>query len=834
MSEISFCFRRLRGTPGFTAFATLSAALGASLVSATFAATSGFMWTPIEVRDPDRVVVLLGAVSSGHRTWRGPVVSRLDFQELLSKQTAFDHLTATRAETHVVAGSGVSVVAQVEAVTEGYFEVTGVTPAVGRLLQAADQRASAAPVAVLSRRFWSVSFGGTADVVGRTIRIAGQPFEIVGVAAGPYHGMASRLMMATDAWIPMPAADALNPALASDAESDRSRREFSVLGRLAAGREVSEATAELDAVSRRLDEVYPVSAARDRKVSPPRSRSWTARAVADVNDELQDTQVWLRATIVGLAALILIIACTNLANLMLARATERRSEFAIRLAVGASRRRLVFAQLVESLLIAMAGGFGALLITPLLFVMFAIDVPIGGGVIIHLEPTLNWAVLLVLMAATAVSLAVFGLVPAMSSSRVDLRTAITAETPAVAPRWRGRQVLIALQVAVSAALFVLVALAADVLRNYSQHDSGIDVDRLAVGFLNLGGPGWTEARARRAVDRVLDQARANTGVQAIALASGLPFGIPWTRSASVSAVRPTSGWSDSGSRAYVIAGTPDLLRTLGIRLVQGRSFDERDGASSTRVGVVSEHTAETLFGTQNVLGHEVFLQTAPDSADMADSVAVTIIGVTRDTDTAMVLTRGIGVIFLPLAQHFERRLVVVARATGEPEPLIAPLRQIVSAADPDLAMEARAGTGPVVLSGLYVFIETLARTAGGFALVAMTLSMAGLYGLLDWLVARRRREIGIRMALGADLPVIRRMVLRDGLRPVMWGLPAGMLLGILARLAVGAVYRLPLGATEIVAILVVPTALVCAAIAACYPAATSAARIDPNVALRDA
>ena len=832
--EVAFAWRRLRSAPIFTAFAVTSLALGVGVTSAIFSAIQSVMWTPVKVADPSQIVVLVGVTSySNAPVWRGPVVSRLDFEDARATTTSFSGLAATTIQVPAMTADGLSVVPTIETVSGSYFDTVQVGPSLGRVLVPSDDRPDAPAVVVISYRFWQTTFAADPNVVGRVVRIAGRPFEIVGVAADSFGGLTYRLMTFTQAWVPLSAAASFTQSSATPQPEEvlRNRPQLQVIGRLASGRTVQTASVELTAISKRLDQSWPLTRDLPNGTRMTFARAWSAKAASEINAEFSETETSVSAIIVGLVALVLVVACTNLANLVLGRGTSRRHEFAVRQALGASRLRLVREQLIESLLVAGFGALGAFLVVRVLMTVLAVDLPIAQAVVITLTPTLNGTVLLVAGLAMAASLAVFGLAPALQLSRVDVRSVLATDAGTSAPRWRARRQLISWQVAISAAFFMIAAFGAEVIVAEANHDSGVDVDRLALGLVDFGHAPWTEARARLAIDTILQHGRQQPSLEDIAVASKVPYGLPLPGYLTATTLdRPFSA-TERGDTFELIAGTPSIFHTLGVSIVRGRAFTDRDDTNAPAAGIVSEEAARELFGTTDVVGRQLLSRRGITSTDTTVT-PFTIVGVARDTDTTHLFSRRGGLVYLPLAQHYEPLLVVIARAAKDPAAVVPTLRRIVSDADPDLALTS-AGTGTLMLAGLYALVRILATLSAALAALAMVLSMAGLYGVLTHLIARRTREIGVRMALGADAGRIRQLIIADGMRPVAAGLVLGLFFGVLARLAIRAIYRVPLGPMDAVAMAVGLVPLIVSALLASYLPARRASSIAPNVALRD-
>ena len=832
--EVTFAWRRLKSAPVFTLFAVISLSLGVGVTSAIFSAIQSVLWTPINVPDPEQVVVLVGMTPYGSQpTWRAPVVSRLDFDDAHGAAASFSGLAASAIQSLAMTGEGLSTVPVVETVSGSYFDTLRVGPAVGRVLQVADDQPDAPAVVVLGYRFWQTTFAGDPGVVGRVVRIAGRPFEVVGVAAESFGGLTYTLTTVTQAWVALSTATSFapSPPPVLSEEVRRNRPQLAVIGRLAPGSSVERAGAELAAISTRLDRAWPLSRSLANGNTATFARAWTARAASDLNQDVVNAEVQVTAIVVGLVALVLVVACTNLANLVLGRGASRRHEFAVRRALGASRARLIREQLIESAILAGLGAIGAFLVIRVLLTLLAVDVPIAQTQVVRLTPTLGGTVLVVAMAAMAASLAVFGLAPALQLSRVDVRSVLATEAGTTAPRWRTRQFLISWQVAISAAFFMIAAFGAEVIVAEAQHDSGVDVDRLALGLIDFRHAPWTEARARLAIEAVLQQGRQQPAVENVAVASNVPYGLPLASYLNVTTLDRPFGAGERGETFQLVAGTPSIFRTLGVPIVRGRAFTERDAADAPPVGIVSEEMARVIFGTTEVVGRQLLSRRGLAMSEGAVTT-ITIVGVARDTDTTRLFNRRGGIAYLPLTQHYEPFLVVVARAIRDPAPLVPTLRRIVSQADPDLALTS-AGTGPLLLAGLFTLVRILAVLAASLAALAMVLSMAGLYGVLTHVISRRTREIGVRMALGADAGRIRRQVVADGMRPVVAGLALGLLLGVLARLAIRAVYRVPLGPMDALAMAVALAPLIASALIASYLPARGASSVAPTVALRE-
>jgi predicted permease len=538
----------------------------------------------------------------------------------------------------------------------------------------------------------------------------------------------------------------------------------------------------------------------------------------------------LAATIMLAVGLVLLVACTNVANLVLARGTARRHETAVRLALGATRWRLVREQIVEACLVALAGSAGAFVVARLLMArVLSGELRLAPALSVNFAPAMNTSVVLAAAGSTAIALIVFGVVPAIHGSRGRVRDAIASEgqnTPL--PRWRGRRGLIACQVAVSAGLVSVALLCAEQLIALARHDTGIDVDHLAIVRVPLPKPRYDEALGRRVVQDILESGRRLPGVESVALSSGFPIELGGGAGGSVG-VSP-----DQMSRGYYdfMVSTPDVFGTWGIEMLQGRAFDDRDTAASERAAVLTTRMARELFPNGAAIGRQVFIRVRQSAGEpVAPIETVTVVGVAADTDVGDVGNRGGGFLYLPWSQHYRPLMTITARTTGDPSSLIDPLQRIVNRVDSDLAVMDAAPASSLG-GGRTLVLKVGAAASGLLGWLSLLLAMAGLYGVLSELVLRRTREIGIRMALGADPHGLLRMVLIDGTRPVCAGLALGLGCGVLLRLGFRPLFIRMLPAFDPLIVSLVPIAFIVAALIAAYVPARRASRVDPNVALR--
>jgi putative ABC transport system permease protein len=819
MTDLRLAARRLLATPLFTLFAVLSLAIGVAVTTAVYSVVDSIFLRDAGARDPDRLLMVVspydGLIVHGS-------ISLPDFQDLRAAQTSFTSISASAAFTPAVASSFTTELLAAEAVDGAYFSTLGVSPVIGRTIQPADD-AGAARVVVLSHALWRRRFAANPAVVGQTIRISGQPFEVVGVAAASFEGVRGRLV-GTRLWIPLSTSAAASAP--RSAIPPRDRRQLVVFGRLAPAVTAAAASAELSAIAAALDTSFPPRTPSGQ----PRAteRPWKGKTMAAMaRDDLYLRRSGL--TIVALVALVLAVACTNLANLVLARGAARQHEIAVRRALGASRWRLVREQCAESLLLATAGGVAAYVVFQGLCVLmdaeFNLVLPMGGRWILAVRPAPDATALWIATASLLVSLVVFGLEPALQLTRSrDLRGELAAGVGVLgAPKTRRQRTLLRWQVAISAGFFIVATMFVKYTIAEARHDPGIDLNRLGVAVLNFRTQQWDEARVRRTVDRVVEAARQDQAIEAVSVSTGLPLGLPALRLTISQPDTATAGESDR-HRATGVAATPSLFQTIGVPILRGRGFDDRDHAAAAPVVVLSELTARRIFGTSDAVGRPVVVQEP-------FHMTATVIGVARDTDVGYVFGESRPVVYLPLAQRYEPFLAIVARSTGDAAIAVRALRAALREVDPDLAVEV-IDTGRTVLAGASLFRRAAGLTALALGGLTLALAMVGLFGIQSHTVAHRTREIGVRISLGASPGQIKRMVLKDGYRPVVEGLAIGLFIGVIGRAIVRAYTDLAVSIVDPWLFFVVPIPLIVAAFCACYFPARRAAGVDPNVALR--
>ncbi len=828
-------WRRLRATPAFTVFAMVTLALGIGVTTGIYSAVRAVMSPPDGIEAPETLVTVsrlpfaaAGSASMVSLAWP-------EFQELQAQQTAFSSLAGWRFFRATPTANGVSAPSFNEAVSGDYFTTLGVRMALGRPLRVDDDRPGAPPVAVISHSAWRTFFNGDVNALGQPLKLPSLVVNVVGVAAPEFSGLFNGGLIPTAVWIPMASLrGAASRGLGVDFDPEsRDRRWIMVTGRLKPGRSIDDARAEIAGLGARINARHPehddLRSRRSQAAQPP--TPWSATALTSIPKPLGTGQVLgpLTAALMTAVLLVLLVACTNLANLMLARMASRRQELAVRRALGASRWRLVREGLAEAMLLSAAGGALSLLVAWAAMAVLGTELVFSRGISLRLQPQLDGTVLVAAMGAMLLTVMVAGLVPALHASRTDLRSVIAIDSLGTAsPRWRARRYLIAGQVAASVVLVVIAGLCVAQVRASAALDRGVDVDRLAILEVDFDSHHIDQTETASLADAWVQQMARRPGIEAAAAVSGLPghlASLVTTRTASLRA-------ADGAGRVSgpLLASTPGTFRTLGIPLLRGRGFDERDSAATAHVAVIGDQTAIALFDTAEVLGREVLVQPTVYAGEpkQAESSRV-IVGVVKEGAAPDGRRQG-AVLYVPLAQNAAGTLVFAVRAE-DPGALLVSVRQALEAVRPGLAAGQIATVASLAGQDV-LFFRIVAGLASVLGAMAMIIALVGLYGILSFVIAGRTREIGIRLAIGAEVRAVRWQVLREGLSPVWIGLVTGLSASLLVRMGARAIVVRMAPALDVTIFVAVPLLFVAAGVIACYVPARRASRVNPQIALR--
>ena len=819
IQDVRYALRGLRRSPAFTLVALLTLALGIGVNASIFSVVNAILFRPLPVERPAELVDIYGhaATSTTHDTHSYP--NYLDYRantKTLSSVIGYSNFFANLS----IQGSSEIVIGEV--VTDNYFQTLGVRPIIGRAFVPEEFVAQgASPVAVISYRFWQSRFAGDPAVVGKTFRLNGITYSIVGVAPASFGGMVPAAT--AQMWIPTAMVEKVEPmgnqrtsgkSTGDTRLEQRGRGWLWMKGRLRPGADLAQVRAEFDAIARQLAATYPVTNAQERiRVVPSKD----VRISPDVDGVL----VGAGLVLIAAAGLVLIVACANLANLTLARAAGRRREVAIRLALGAARGRLVRQLLTESVVLALAGGAIALPLAAGIarwIANFQFPLPIDIG----LDIAPDWRVLAFTFVAAVLTGAVFGLIPALQASRPDLVPALKQ-----AGNWSNRRrrrvelrdALVVVQMAVSLVLVVVGALLVRSLNVASKVDLGYDGDHVAVLAMALEMNGYDRERGGQFFETARQRLEGLPQVKSVSLTNRAPlalnnntFGLFIDGQQRSAEDKPfdTEG-------AYV---DHKYLETLGLKLLSGRFIEQADRTEGRRVAVVTKAMAQKYWPGVDAVGKE-FRRRWADSA-------YSIVGVVADYKTVTPGEAPRPYIHLPYGTK-ETYSEVVVSTVPPAQGLVRPLERELRALDPNLVF-LKTGTLRESADTRLFPVKAGAWLIGAFGLLALMVAAVGLYGVIAYSVSRRVREIGIRKALGAQPRALVQMVLGEGMVLVAIGGGIGAVLAALgARVLSSALFVQPFDAVSFAIAFAV---LAVVALVANVVPAGRAARVDPVVALR--
>ena len=809
-NDLRYAARLLVKTPAFTVVAVATLALGIGANTAIFSVVNAALIDPLPYPDADRLVVVSTTVQRDTVERRS--FSYPDYVDVRNRQQTFDALAAWTGDalTLSIADEPARQV-QGEFASAGYFELLGATPIAGRTYTTQEDEArDAHAVALVSHAFWQRELGGEAAAVGRAITLNGRRFAVIGVLPAGFRGLDDD----TDVWVPMGMLGINAPARFFE---QRGARWHNVVGRMKPGVSLQQANADVTTIARQLEQAYPASNAR------------YGAAVFSLEDETVGQLRPLLLTMLAAVGFVLLIACVNLANLLLARASTRQRETAIRAALGADRRRLVRQFVAEGLLLSALGAAAGLLIS--MWSVDGITALAPAGLPSFVVPRLDWRVLLFVVAVTCGAGLLLGLLPALQGSRADLNEVLKdgmRGSSGGRDRARVRSALVIAEVALSLLLLVGAGLMVRSFVNLQRIDVGFRAGDVAT--LRFAVPQKYPAdQAPRIAAQLLERIGGLPGVRHAAIATDVPFG----GSASATILTPEgvdAQSTDRGIRVYRHSVTPGFFSTLGMPVAAGRDFDSRDVAGSQPVAIVSRRFASKAWPGEDAIGKRFAvgrnLAARPEWIVVAGivpdiryrSLTVDVSRNPEDPD-----------VYFPFAQRPDRALSVVA-ASGSAAALVTPLREAVQGFDRDIPTFAEGLLSDSIAARTAPF-RLSAGVMSFFGLVALLLAGIGVYGLINYSVMQRRQEIGVRVALGAGRREIYGLVLKDALRLTA----AGLALGLAAAFPVSRLLGAQLyGVTpaDPVTYASITALLLAVGVGATLLPAYRAARVDPIVALR--
>ena len=808
LDDLRFSIRMLVKNPMFTLAAVTTLALGIGLNAATFSAVHGILLRPLPGAEaPDELVQI-------YRTWPGiefGSVSIPHYQDLRDRTgDVFEQVGAWHFLPMSLAVDGNSERTMGLVVSANFFQTYGVQPAVGRVFLPGveDRDPGAHSVAVISDGFWRARFGARPDIVGTTISINGNPFEIVGVTPRDFSGPMS--IAAPPIYVPIMQSHVLTPAF--DAITARGSNHMNAIGRLREGATLEQAEQVLSGVLARLGEEYPES------YEDQLGHTLVLQKNAGIHPSYGAAQLGMSTVMMVVVGLLLLIACVNVANLFLARARDRRREMGIRVSLGAGRGRIVRQLMTESLLFsALAGvaGMGLAVLATQLLRNFRPPIDGPWKITVDMDVTVLWFT----MGVSLLAGFVFGMAPALQAARADSVSSIRGEDAGRDGRSRMSSTLVVVQMALSLLLLISSGLFLRSLQSATRIDPGFDDPRsIVMASVDPRLQGYDEPRSREFWDRLLEEVRRQPQVSVAGLTFIAPLGLDNSdRGVAIPGYEFADGERSSLMYSFVTEG---YLETMGIELLEGRSFTRTDDDSGARVMIVNRRFADRFWPNQSALGKVV--RTAGEEWQ--------VVGVVETGKYRSLGEDPTEFMYLPQRQIYRSDMTLVARTSGDPAVVLNRLRETVRTLDSDMpvydvrSMEDHMGIAllPARLGGTVL---------GIFGLLGLLLAAVGIYGVMAYSVSQRRRELGIRVALGADRSSVLRLVLGEGMRLAVIGTVVGLLGAVgAARLVQGLLYDV--NAIDPIAFTIVPLSLMAVAGLAVYLPARRAAGLDPLKALK--
>jgi putative ABC transport system permease protein len=804
--DLRYAVRTLGKNPGFAAIAVLTLGLGLGANTAIFSLVNTALLRPLPVERPDRLVTLNYAAERRML----PAFSYPNYKDFRDRNNAFSGLLGYRFAQLSLSHDGVNERLWGYLVTGNYFETLGVKAALGRVISADDDRSPGGhPVAVVSYKCWRQRFGGDPAVIGKNVIVNGRGYTIIGVAQPGFSG--TEVVVAPEMWFPM--AMQAQIEVGSQWLDDRGWKTVSLMGRLKPGVGVRQAQTELNSIALQLESEYPDAneGMRVTLVSP-----------GLVGGEMRGAIVGFAGLLMVVVGMTLLLACVNLANLLLSRATERRREIAVRLALGANRFRVMRQLLTESLLLAAGGGvLGFLLAVWLAKLTAAIKLPIDVPLATEIQMDIRVFIFACLVSLGAGLL--FGLLPAWQATKTDLGQALKNDASFGSPhRSRLKSGLIVLQVALSLALLVGGGLMLRALRKAQNIDLGYDPRRAIEMSFDLRLQGYDSAKGREFQKSLLERVRALPGVESAGAANIIPVDLHISSQPIFIEGQEPTRLADA-PRALTSNITPEYFRAMNTRLLRGRDFAESDDDKAARVAIINETFARRFWPGEDPIGKR-FALGGPESPKMQ------VIGVAQDGKYTGLNENRWPFVYRPQWQYRVGATTIVVRAESDSQKMIALVRGELQQLDPNLPI-ASARTLVERLSAPLLPARIVASALGGFGLLALLLAAIGIYGVMSYAVSRRTREIGVRMALGAQRGDVLRLVMGQGTALTLMGVAVGLLAAFgLTRLMKSVLFGV--SATDPLTYVGVAALLTCVALLACYIPARRATKVDPMIALR--
>jgi len=804
--DTRYAMRSLSRSPGLAIVIVLTLSLGIGLNSTMFSLVNAYLFRPLPIPGAERLVVMGNTSPLLQQPHEIPYRDLQAYREL---RDVFENVTGTVSSTESFDQGDRTERIWTERTLGNYFSTLRAPMALGSVYTN-EASAGAERVMVVSYDFWSRRLGGDSSIIGRTVRISGHPRTVIGVTARGFHGFAP--MIRSDAWSPIDESPAARRQLMATTDGDW----YNTYGILRPGVSIAQARAAIRERSRQLEQQYPSTNKNVEPVIVPETR---ARPVITVASPIP----LMAVVVLSLTLMVLVVACANVASLLLARGTTKHREHAVRAALGASRWRLTRQAILETAILSLAGALGAAGLArwstaALAHIRLATDVPL------YFDFTPDWRVFAFTLATALATTVLAGLAPALRNASAAPQAALVAGGRSATDRTqqRVRSIIVVGQIAVSAIVVIAAGLFARSMQAAQNMELGFRTDQLLMAQFDLSLSGYDSTRARAFERELLIRARALPGVQRAALASRVPLGY----NNNAQRVLTEGSQRDNPDGQYIFQNivSPQYFATAGPSILRGREFTESDDEESPHVAVINDAMARELWPNQDPIGT---LFRVP-----SENEELRVIGIARNAQYMMLGEPPRKFFWTARAQHPSRNAFLEIASSGPPESLIPAVRRIVRDLDPNVPLfEVRSMTEHLRNGRAMFAVRIGALFGGSFALLALVLATVGLYGLVSYSVSHRTREIGIRIAIGATVRDVVGLVVRQGLTLAL----VGVALGVVAALAVTHLMSSLLYAVDSrdpLTFVIGPLVLGIVSVAASLLPASKAARMDPVRALR--
>ena len=804
--NLQYSLRTLRKRPGFTLTVVITLALGIGANATIFTWIKAVLLEPLPgIEQPERLVEVWGATRNNSAL----SLSYLDYLDYRDRNVVFSGLAAHQVQPLNLGRGGKPERVWGAVVSGNYFNVLGVKALIGRtFLPEEDRTPNSHPVAVIGYGLWQRDFGADPKVIGRTITLNEHDFTIIGVTpkefGSPFAGIA------LDAWTPVMMKDYV--ALPHFSLTDRGSRWLMVMGRLKPGVTVVQAQANIAAIARQLERTY-----RQTNDQMGAAVYLLSQSPFSLKRSMQSALAVLMAAV----AIVLLIACANIANLLLARAASRRKEIAVRLALGSTRWRMLGQMLTESFVLASCGAAVGLTLAFWTARSLPAFLP-PYGIQVSFDTRPDVVVLAFTLGLTVITTVLFGLAPALQASKPDLVAALKDNAAALGQGQRKfplQHALVISQMALSTVALISAGLFVRSLREAYEADPGFDPHRVLLASFDPFLSGHDDNHGREFYRRLIERVRTLPGVQSVTLARRLPLTLSGIAFANVVIDGYTPAKDEDMHLNYETVG-PDYFRTMRIPLVQGRDFDERDNEHARGVVVINETMARRYWTGGDALGRRIKL----------DKSWLQIVGIAKDVKNRTLNEALQPFLYVPFLQDYRSNMILVARTVIEPKTMFHAVRAETAALDPKIPMfDAKTFEEHI---GLSLFLQRMAATILSiFGLLALTLAAVGVYGVMAYAVGQRTRELGIRISIGASRSDVLKLILGQGLTLSVVGLIGGLVTAlVVTRFSAHLLYGV--SSADPVTFTVIALLLLGVAVVSGYFPARRATRIDPVVALR--